>query len=283
MSNTHAVAFCAECGAAAEQGAEFCGSCGEPIYGAPDVTRIAAVSSTAQSQFATQMADPGASPQGVATQYGSPASTVPPQGYHPGFVAPAVPVEPDGSKPRKSNPNTKFAFGALGALGAALIIGAVLLVMNLTGGDSDTQASPAPTTGVTGGTAAGETLDSARTAADSTVIEADQANAPAAAMTSSVAVPSAPVDVSTLHTLHSTEAGFGGTYDKASAITSVTSASFTRAVARAYANSGAQGSTTLSSVYSPVTGRSYTMRCNDQGNGSVICSGGNNASVLLYN
>lgn len=90
--------------------------------------------------------------------------------------------------------------------------------------------------------------------------------------------------ITTRYDIQHQESGFGGTFGSAATLTDATSEPFMRAVANAYANSGAAGgSTVLDGVYSPVTGRSYVMTCDKQSDGAVVCSGGNNARVLLFN
>lgn len=73
-----------------------------------------------------------------------------------------------------------------------------------------------------------------------------------------------------------------GEYSRASALNDVTSMPFTEAVGRAYAESVADGSSTVLTVYSPVTKKTYTMTCEPQPDSSVLCTGGNNARVLLW-
>lgn len=63
---------------------------------------------------------------------------------------------------------------------------------------------------------------------------------------------------------------------------SVTSAPFAEAVAQAWrANYDSTGELTATvTAYSPVTGASYSMRCNDNGS-YIACTGGNNAVVYV--
>lgn len=74
------------------------------------------------------------------------------------------------------------------------------------------------------------------------------------------------------------------TFTNYSASTSMTSSDFARAVFNAYVaevNRSGNTSPRLSSVYSPVTGKFYTMNCSYSG-GTATCSGGNNAVVTIW-
>ena len=62
--------------------------------------------------------------------------------------------------------------------------------------------------------------------------------------------------------------------------TQATSCPFATAVRDAYVNSARLGEAATIDAYSPVTGRSYEMRCT--GGEVITCRGGNNAVVYIY-
>lgn len=73
-----------------------------------------------------------------------------------------------------------------------------------------------------------------------------------------------------------------GHFPNAGTLTDTTSEPFLIAVAQQYAASEANGASTFITAYSSVTEQVYDMTCTDQGDNTVICSGGNNAQILLW-
>ncbi len=83
-------------------------------------------------------------------------------------------------------------------------------------------------------------------------------------------------------TMYQRISGIDGHYPNAGTLTETTSEPFARAVAQAYAASGADGASTTVTAHSDATGRDYEMACTAQPDGTTICTGGTNAQIILW-
>ena len=112
---------------------------------------------------------------------------------------------------------------------------------------------------------------------------AASAQAPAPARSAAPA-PAQPQSAAQRYRMYHQGSGIGGPFDKVATLHSTTSRPFMVDVATAYRDSGAAGgSVVLQDIYSVAAGRHVTMSCSPQGDATVLCTGGRNARVLLYN
>ncbi|WP_313566946.1 zinc ribbon domain-containing protein [Mobilicoccus sp.] len=197
-----------------------------------------------------------------------------------GTTGPYGAVIPEYAAPASRRPATWLL---LGVAGLALLAGGFFGARVLTAEDEATAAAPAPT-------ASAPTPPSApsEAVATPTAMPTEAMTAPPTVEAPEAAPPAPPgrpgEGAGSSYRLYHTEQGFGGVFSRAATLTRTTTAPFMANVARAYAESGANGeSITLVGVYSPVTGLSYSMTCTRRSTGAVVCVGGNNAEVLLYN
>lgn len=82
--------------------------------------------------------------------------------------------------------------------------------------------------------------------------------------------------------LYHRASGIPGHFSEGAGLTESTSAPFVRAVAEEYARSGANGGSLRLRAFSETTGKFYDMDCVDQGDRTVVCSGGRNARIILW-
>lgn len=295
--------FCPACGVPATEDSAFCAECGTAVSTAPGDdqagTRLGGtpvlVSDThnAPPAAATMLPDihgtmtAGAGRSGGGGAYAPPSS---PYGH------PAPPVYPAPAHGPAQGGAGKRAL--IGVAAAALVIAGFVGATQVMNGKSEPQtvaaqptpvastptstAPVAPSTqpaGAAGGATNGAVSGVAQAPQPTGVDPAPQQEAP---LEEPAGRPGEGAGAN--YRMHFTASGMGGTFDRAGTLTSSTTEQFMHAVARAYAESGAGGaSTTLFGVYSPVTQKSYTMTCGAQDSGAVVCSGGNNAKVVLYN
>lgn len=191
-----------------------------------------------------------------------------PQGQ-PSWVPPPNPYYPATEPPRKSNTGKKVLVGVLIALALAVVAGIAGAAMFLF--DSSRTAS---------GSAQSTVVQTVTEFVDPPAGDAGQQE-PEAEDPARPASPQMPAGATAV----SSEALRGepaGSFRNVYTGSSVTSAPFAEAVAQAwranYDRTGALNDTIT--AYSPVTGVSYSMQCNDNGS-YVTCSGGNNAVVYL--
>lgn len=269
VDTTRSARFCGECGTPHEPEAAFCAGCGSPVGGgsapAADVAEGTAGSAAGASDAPTQVAPvaygalPSLDAQGGSI-FGLPPTSQTGEGAG-GYPAPVYAAAP----PSSSNTTVRNAVIAVAA--ALVLLGGIFAAMQLFGSDRSTPPAAAPS-------------PVASSAPSSTEAGGSASMPPTTAPTTSARTP---VDIRASYTVYSTASGFSGPYAKAASVTSLTSAKFVPSVAQAYAASGADGDVVLRDVHSPETGKDYTMTCRAQGDGTVLCSGGNNAQVVLYN
>lgn len=82
--------------------------------------------------------------------------------------------------------------------------------------------------------------------------------------------------------VYETVSDLPGRFTHAGTLTQTTSVEFTANVARAYYDTGADGASTQVSAYSPATERTYELDCQAQPEGTVLCTGGRNARIVLW-
>lgn len=312
--------FCAECGTKMDAGAVFCDGCGHRVEASPGdgTAALGSLSTPPADPSATLMAARSgerATPSGDAAAQGAagPYGAFPPQpAAQPGpyYAAPATTPAANGNRNRI----------LIGAGAAVLVAVGFFGGTHLFGGDDQADAQPTPvaSAGAEAGDAKGKAAGgeasvptgaageltpapgSSQAPGDAVAEEAkrlaaeqaaaDQAAAEKAAAEKAraerVAAPPAETALAPIdqrYRIYARSSGYGGAFPNAATLTSRTSRPFMRAVADAYAASGANGgSIALSNVYSSVTGKTYPMTCNAQSDSTVICWGGVGARVLLY-
>lgn len=207
---------------------------------------------TTQSVPAAPAAPPAAGPA-----QGAPSAAVP-QGYEVAY-----------SPPQPAQKSKGLLIGA--GVGAVVVAGAVA-AFALLGGDAQDEPAPVVTATVTTTASAPPAVQAADQSAPSAAPVAEQ---PAAQQISrEQAADSWPIN--------ETVYGISRTYPRASSLNGVTSRPFVGAVANAYAAAGGDGASRSISAYSSTTRRSYSMWCEAQPDTTVLCTGGNNARVLLW-
>lgn len=292
--------FCPECGTALAPGGAFCDECGTPApTGGADAdtsTRLggseAVFGRPADPAAQATGHDDHAEPTMMAPRLSPQEASAPPMGAAGGMgVAgataygappPVYPAPAYAAPPPRSGGAAKWAL--MGVAGIALVAAAFFgtrYVMD----DEETTAAPAPSPSATATAAPSEPATPAAAAPTASPSGATATAPPTHRVSAPPEEPAAPgLGAGRHYSLHHTDSGYGGAFSKAATLTSSTTRPFMVAVASAYAESGAAGgSVVLEGVYSPVTGKTYRMTCTQQPDTAVICRGGNNAEVLLYN
>lgn len=191
----------------------------------------------------------------------------PPSGYPPYYPATGggypPPPPPGGGYPPPPPPAPRpngWVWAVIGVLATALIAVIVFfLVVYQYGDNSNNQADTTSTA-----TATQTTTEAGRTTTGggrTTTDPGTQTNAPGAGRCPTVYGPS-------------------GDYSHSATGTNVTTCEFAEEVRVEYGRVQPGGGPAVISVFSPVTGRTYTMSCS--GVNPVICTGGNNAVVYVY-
>ena len=272
--------LCEHCGKRLE--GPYCGGCGAAAPSTPG-----AAGETSDPREPTHLASyqAGAAGQSPASggypPYGYSSY---PEGYPDGYpsMPPAYPAPGQSSSGMRK---------AILALAAAVVIAAVMLAVSRPwqSQESGTEAQANPTVTVTSSAAAaagqqsaGQAASGGQQAAQAPAATA-QAAAPAPARTQAPA-PAQPQSAEQRYRMYHQGSGIGGPFDKVATLHSTTSRPFMVDVATAYRDSGAAGgSVVLQDIYSVAAGRYVTMSCSPQGDATVLCTGGRNARVLLYN
>ncbi|MGZ4561822.1 MAG: hypothetical protein ACXVXJ_12795 [Mycobacteriaceae bacterium] len=191
----------------------------------------------------------------------------PPTGYPPYYPPTGggypPPPPPGGGYPPPPPPAPRpkgWVWAVIGVLATALIAVIVFfLVVYQYGDNSNNQADTTSTA-----TATPTTTEAGRTTTGggrTTTDPGTQTNAPGAGRCPTVYGPS-------------------GDYSHSATGTNVTTCEFAEEVRVEYGRVQPGGGPAVISVFSPVTGRTYTMSCS--GANPVICTGGNNAVVYVY-
>lgn len=281
--------LCEHCGNRLE--GPYCGRCGAAAPSTPGRT-----GETSDPREPTHLASYRADAAGR-----SPGSSggYPPYGYssHPGY-----PEYPEGYPDSYSSmPPAYPAPGqssggmrkAILALAAAVVIAAVMLAVSRPwqSQESSEEAQANPTVTVTSSAAPAAAQQSAAQQSggqqsggqQAAPAPAASAQAPAPARSAAPA-PAQPQSAAQRYRMYHQGSGIGGPFDKVATLHSTTSRPFMVDVATAYRDSGAAGgSVVLQDIYSVAAGRHVTMSCSPQGDATVLCTGGRNARVLLYN
>lgn len=281
MSQTNRGPFCGNCGAPVSDDDLFCGASGARRHDAED-SPPGATGDTQLEDRATLLAGqgvfggpPGQVPPAGPSGYGGPgAPPAGPSGYGGSGATPAGPPGYGGygsPAPAQSTPGRGSRI-LLGVLSALLVVGAVFGVTRLVTAQNETQAQEGAATPTATSSATGTT-------GPATPTPATPAPQPAQPTTTPPAEP-----VSSRYTLHRQSYGSFGPFSQVATLTDTTSEPFMQAVASAYGASGAGGqSVVLTDVYSQTTGKYYRVTCEAQPAGEVICSGGRNARIVLFN
>lgn len=273
--------LCEHCGKRLE--GPYCGGCGAAAPSTPG-----AAGETSDPREPTHLASyqAGAAGQSPASggypPYGYSSY---PEGYPDGYpsMPPAYPTPGQSSSGMRK---------AILALAAAVVIAAVMLAVSRPwqSQESSNEAQANPTVTVTSSAAAAGQQSAGQAASGG------QQAAPAPAATAQAAAPApapartqAPAQAQSQsaeqrYRMYHQGSGIGGPFDKVATLHSTTSRPFMVDVATAYRDSGAAGgSVVLQDIYSVAAGRYVTMSCSPQGDATVLCTGGVNARVLLYN
>lgn len=251
-------AGCPRCATPAEAGDTYCRRCGTDLGAAAPPADRYSTTPVSKSANARTSGDADAPPNPYATS----ASAI-------------------GAYPRRRSDRGVIA------LAAVVLAVLVLAVAFLLGAFGRGEQPPPVTSGATAATQTSSadhpTPENLPTQNSPTQHSPDLAGSPATAAPTTSTDPAASTPVQRpSRPMYKEITSVTGHFPNAGTLTDTTSAEFLRAVANQYALSGASGASVTIQAYSPVRKQLYDMDCVDQGDDTVICTGGRNAVILLW-